>query len=120
MHVFHMAEPGRGPYWIFVPVLLVLLGVSALMVITVHGARNARFELSSEGLRLRGDLYGRLIPREQLVISGARRISAEDEDHLPRERHRALRPAEVAGVRGSSVSDLTTRSRSSVRSSLPG
>jgi len=78
MHVFQMAEANRGPYWVMLPVLIILLVVGALAAVTLHGSRNSRFELSHEGLRLRGDLYGRLIPREQLVVSGARRLGPED------------------------------------------
>jgi Bacterial PH domain len=78
MQVFHIAEPSRGPYWVMVPALLILLAVGALIAITLHGSRSATFELSREGLRLRGDLYGRLIPRAQLVLSGARRLGPDD------------------------------------------
>jgi hypothetical protein len=78
MHVFHIAETSRGPYWVMLPVLVILLVVGALVAVTLHGARNSRFELSHEGLRLRGDLYGRFIPREQLVVSGARRLDPRD------------------------------------------
>ena len=84
METFPIAEAGRGPYWVLLPVVLVLLGVALLIGFTLCGARTARFELSAEGLRLRGDLYGRLIPRDQLDLSGAHRLGPEDTSLLPK------------------------------------
>ncbi|HEU4578277.1 MAG TPA: PH domain-containing protein [Polyangiaceae bacterium] len=84
MDSFPIAEAGRSPYWVLLPVLLVLIGVGALIGFTLWGARSARFELSAEGLRLRGDLYGRLIPPEQLDLEGAHRLGPEDTALLPR------------------------------------
>jgi len=86
MQNFPIAEAGRGPYWVLLPVLLILLAVGALAGLTLWGARASRFELTGEGLRLRGDLYGRLIPREQLDVSGARRLGPGDAALLPKRR----------------------------------
>ena len=44
--------------------LLLLLG---FLVFTGYSARNAKFEVSEQGLRLRGGIYGRFIPKENLV-----------------------------------------------------
>jgi len=52
MHVFHIAESSRGPYWVMLPVIVILLVVGALVAVTLHGSRNSRFELSHEGSRL--------------------------------------------------------------------
>ena len=89
MQSFPIAEAGRGPLWVLLPVLLVLLAVGALVGFTFLGARSARFELSAEGLRLSGDLYGRLIPRDQLDVSGAQRLGPEDTALLPKLRYQA-------------------------------
>ena len=52
-------------------VLLLMLVILALLTASISGARNSRFELSDEGLRIRGDLYGRLIPAAQLRVADA-------------------------------------------------
>lgn len=62
--------------------LLLVPGIVICLVIGVLGsallgARGARFEVSPAGLRLRGDLYGRLIPMEQLRAESASRIDFE-------------------------------------------
>ena len=41
---------------------------------TARGAKSSTFELSDAGLRLRGDMYGRMIPMSQLVAASAKRV----------------------------------------------
>jgi hypothetical protein len=51
------------------------------------GSWTSRFEVSPEGLRLRGDLYGRLIPASQIVADGVRRVDfTTSSDLAPRRR----------------------------------
>lgn len=57
------------------PLLLIVLGVFALLGASLFGSRHARFEVSSEGLRLRGDLYGRLVPTSALKLDEARAVN---------------------------------------------
>jgi hypothetical protein len=72
--------------WLLIPVSVlvvgVLVGTLALLAISLRGAQAARFEVVGEGLRLRGDLYGRIVPREQLVLDGARRVDFAGEPGL--------------------------------------
>jgi hypothetical protein len=60
------------------PILLVpglVLGlVAGLLGASVMAARTATFEVSPAGLRLRGDLYGRLIPADQVRGAFASRV----------------------------------------------
>ena len=41
---------------------------------TLYGAHSAHFDVSPEGLNLKGDWYGRLIPAGQIRGAGARRV----------------------------------------------
>lgn len=71
--------------WFIVPIgvlLLTLIGVTALLAKSFSGARNASFEVSPEGLRLRGDLYGRMIPAAQLRVADARAVDLTTERAL--------------------------------------
>jgi hypothetical protein len=69
MHEFAIAPVAGKSMWfvLLVPALVVILVVGVLAAV-LNGARSARFEVSPEGLRLRGDFYGRLIPAGQLII----------------------------------------------------
>lgn len=61
---------------IFLLLLIVLFGYIA------YSGRNARFEVSDEGLRIRGTLYGRTIPLHALVVDEARVVDLTEEPAL--------------------------------------
>lgn len=64
------------------PLLLIVLGVFALLGASLYGARGSRFEVSHEGLRLRGDLYGRLVPASELKLDEARAVNLRTDTAL--------------------------------------
>lgn len=87
MQVFTIAPAGMKPLWILIPVILVVAVVLLVLTLAIMGSRTSRFEVSDAGLRVRGDIYGRLIPREQLRIEAARRVDLDrTEDLRPRVR----------------------------------
>lgn len=69
---------------------LVLLGGIALLLVAVLGvlgyvtysATQARFEVSSDGLRIRGDFFGRTIPIQALRLDEARVVDLGRETDL--------------------------------------
>ncbi len=71
MQSFPIAPAGMRSVWLIV---LILIPVIGLLGASMIGARAARFEVSPEGLRIRGDLYGRLIPADQLRGETAKRV----------------------------------------------
>jgi Bacterial PH domain len=76
MEIFTIAPTtGRAMWFMFLIPGVVLTVVVGLLSATVIGARTARFEVSPEGLRLRGDLYGRLIPADQIRGLAARHVN---------------------------------------------
>lgn len=75
--------PATGRYlWFLIPVVAIVALAMAMLATTIIASRSARFEVTSEGLRLRGDLYGRLIPRSQLRLGEARRVDLASERNL--------------------------------------
>jgi hypothetical protein len=67
---------------ILLPVGLVLLVVTVVLGAAVLGSQRARFEVSPEGLRIRGDLYGRLVPAATLRGSQIRAVDLSQERGL--------------------------------------
>ena len=53
--------------WFLVPVLLMLAAIAGLLIYLMFSTKNTRFEVSPEGLRIRGDMYGRTIPKKSLL-----------------------------------------------------
>jgi hypothetical protein len=74
--------PSRG-LWVFFVILLAIMLIGATVLLaTVRGARTSRFELSDAGLRLRGDLYGRMIPADSLRGGAARLVDLSSAPEL--------------------------------------
>lgn len=75
MQTFQIAPAAARTVWllpsILIPVLVIVAGVTYA---AMQGAKSARFEISPDGLRLRGDFYGRMIPSGQLRFAEARRV----------------------------------------------
>jgi hypothetical protein len=67
--------------WLVIPVILGLSAIGALLY-SLSSAQTARFEVSNQGLRLRGDFYGRFIPASALQLDGARAINLRAEPTL--------------------------------------
>ena len=75
--IFHIAPASVRPIWFLVPVLILVIVVGSGTVIlgaSVRGARSTTFELSDEGLRVHGDVYGRLIPSREIRGADAARV----------------------------------------------
>ena len=83
---FPMIPATSKPFWILIPILVVLFaGLLVLFAYIAYSSQNVRFELSDEGLRLRGDLYGRLIPAWALISEQARKMDlTESREYQPR------------------------------------
>jgi hypothetical protein len=93
--VFNIAPTTLRWFWLAVPsalVLVVLIVTVAVLMKSVSGARSSTFEVSHDGLRIQGDIYGRLIPATELIADSVQRV-----DIL----HGGLRP--VVRVGGTSL-----------------
>lgn len=87
MDIFPIAPATSRYLWFLVPVICVMLAGIVLVAASVRGGRTARFEIGPDGLRLRGDLYGRLVPRARLAVKEARRVDfARNPELLPASR----------------------------------
>ncbi|MGE3176638.1 MAG: PH domain-containing protein [Vicinamibacterales bacterium] len=88
MQEFLIAPAAGRSLWLLLLVPgLVLALVVGLLGAAFRGARSARFEVSPAGLRLRGDLYGRLIPAARLEGASIARVDLATRQELaPRRR----------------------------------
>jgi hypothetical protein len=80
---FPIAPASSRSFWFFIPVAIILLGAAITLVLAVLGPNRARYELSSAGIALRGDIYGRrLIPASDLRGGAARIVDLDQEPDL--------------------------------------
>lgn len=87
MQEFGIAPAGLRPFWVLIPVALVLAIVVGILAVSVVAASSARFQVAGDGLRIRGDLYGRFIPAANLRLDEARRVDlSKPTDLEPRRR----------------------------------
>jgi Bacterial PH domain len=74
--IFPMIPPATNTVtWIMVAVTALMGGLALLFTYFALTMGKASFEVSSEGLRLRGDLYGRLIPAQSLQVEQAQIVN---------------------------------------------
>jgi hypothetical protein len=88
MDTFSIAPAATRALWI-PPLLLVVVLVPAIILVggSLLGARNAHFDVSSAGLRLQGDWYGRMIPADEIRGGATRRVDfAAEPGLLPQRR----------------------------------
>lgn len=82
--VFPITPASGNIFWVLGPVGVLLLGLLAMFGYISYSATHVRFEVSPEGLRIRGDLYGRFVPAESLVPAEAKEINLRsDTAHRP-------------------------------------
>lgn len=77
---FPIIPASSGPIWLFVGLTALMLALVTLFGYFAYSSRNVRFEVSPEGLRIAGGLYGRQIPLPSLVIDGAKPVDLRRED----------------------------------------
>lgn len=81
-HTFPIIPGQVRMLWLAVPILSIAVAGIGVFAYSLSAARTARFEVSSEGLRLRGDFYGRLIPARSLRLENARAVDLRNEPTL--------------------------------------
>jgi len=83
MQEFMIAPAAGRAMWflMLVPSVAIVLALG-LLSITAIGSRTSRFQVSPEGLRLSGDLYGRLIPASQLKGASIARVDPSGSSQL--------------------------------------
>src|SRR4051812_8979518 len=78
-HVFPIIPASGGPFWLFGVLAAFLLALLFLFAYLAYSSRNVRFEISAEGLRIKGDIYGRTIPARALVADKAKLLDLSKE-----------------------------------------
>ena len=61
---------------------IILIPIIFLMGLVAYSARNTRFEVNGEGLRIKGAIYGRFIPKESIIIEDSRILNLNVEREL--------------------------------------
>ncbi len=63
VHTFNIIPASSTPMIFIAAISLILVLVIGLFVFIGYSARNTKFEVSEQGLHIKGSIYGRFIPR---------------------------------------------------------
>ena len=72
--VFPIIPASGRVFWFLAPIALLLLGLLGLFGYITHSSRNVQFQVSYEGLRIRGDIYGRMVPAVSLISAESKQV----------------------------------------------
>ncbi|MFQ5599559.1 MAG: PH domain-containing protein [Candidatus Krumholzibacteriia bacterium] len=80
--VFPMIPAGSGPIWFFLGIAVLLVVLISLFGYLAWASRHVKFEASSVGLEIKGDLYARRIPLVSLRLEDASVVDlTHDREH---------------------------------------
>jgi hypothetical protein len=87
MDVFAISPASSKPLWFILIICGLLVIVLLALAYTAYSSRNSRVEISSDRIKLVGDLWGREIPFGLLNVSAARILDlTESSEYLPKRR----------------------------------
>ena len=85
--VYGIIPASSGPVIVLLAVAVVFILVVALLAFITYSSKNARFEVSDEGLRISRSLYGRFIPRGEIAAEEVKVINLNiDSEYKPKRR----------------------------------
>lgn len=80
---FHILPGSARTLWLLPTILVAtVVTVGVVILASARGARSTSFEVSPAGLRIRGDLYGRMIPAAAIQVAAARPVDLTTERDL--------------------------------------
>ena len=61
---------------------IIIIPLLLIMGVIVYSALNTRFEINSEGLYIKGAIFGRFIPKESIMVENTRILNLNVESEL--------------------------------------
>jgi hypothetical protein len=85
--VFPIPPATGKSVWLLVAVMILLVGLCVMLSWVAWSTRHSRAEVTPQGLKLVGDLWGRTIPHDAFLLDDARIVDLRGEPDLtPRTR----------------------------------
>ncbi len=74
VRTFGITPASSTSFIVLSAISLLLILFLGFLVFTGYSVRNTKFEVNDQGLRIKGGIYGRFIPREEIVKEGVKII----------------------------------------------
>ncbi|MDF2955352.1 MAG: hypothetical protein OD815_000968 [Candidatus Alkanophagales archaeon MCA70_species_2] len=71
---FELVPPSSTAWVVTLSIVVVCLALLLLFAYIAYSMRNVTVEVENDGLRIKGSLYGRFIPKEQIIKDGIRTL----------------------------------------------
>ncbi len=85
VRAFGITPSSSAPLLFLLAISLFLLLLLGFLAFTGYAVRNTKFEVSGQGLRIKGGIYGRFVPREDIVKEGVKIIDLDSQiEYKPR------------------------------------
>ncbi len=89
--VFEIIPAGSAPLWVLMPVVLLMFGLGMFFLHTIYTSKNSQVHLTLEHMEIKGGLYGRSIPLNELRVDEARRLNLKiDKTYAPSSRRNGI------------------------------
>jgi hypothetical protein len=82
IQVFPIIPAHAHVYLILVPILLILFVGGGVASYAAFSSRHVKFGVSSDGITIRGDMFGRFVPKDKMVLKSARAVDLTQEQKL--------------------------------------
>jgi hypothetical protein len=83
--VFPIIPAHANVYLILIPILLIVLIGGTVATYAAYSSRHVKFEVSNDGITIRGDMFGRFVPKDKMKLNAARAVDlAVDEKLKPK------------------------------------
>ena len=80
--VFPIIPAHANVYLVLIPILLVVLIGGGVATYAAYSSRHVKFEVSNDGITIRGDMYGRFVPKDKMVLKSARVADLSRDDSI--------------------------------------
>lgn len=82
---FELVPPSSTAWVVTLSIIAVCLALTLLFAYIAYSMRNVAVEVRNDGLRIKGSLYGRFIPKEDIIEDGIRTLDLSAErDYKPK------------------------------------
>ena len=80
--VFPIIPAHASVYLILIPILLVVFIGGGVATYAAFASRHVKFEVSRDGVTIRGDMFGRFVPKDKMVLKSAKAADLTKETTL--------------------------------------
>ena len=80
--VFPIIPAQASVYLILIPILAILFIGGGVATYATFASRHVKFEVTNDGVTIRGDMFGRFVPKDKMVLKSAKAVDLSQHTDL--------------------------------------